>query len=180
MTDEIWTSADRSRRDRVIFILLGLLFLKFCVLLVFIGLLFALYSKMSQTSVRSCEQEWLEYENHCYFISTFQLTWQKAENMCLNRGGYLAIITSMEEQNFIEKNRDTGKSPLWFGLTDQETENTFKWVDGTTLTSFRYWDYGEPNNAFGIENCVQVWRQGQWNDEICNETSYAICEKHLY
>lgn len=204
MPGEIWTSgghhaesentwrmahrenakAGSSRRERVIFILLGLLFLKFCVLLVFISLLFALYSKMyqqvSQTSGRSCEQEWMEYEKHCYFLSSFKLTWQNAENMCLNRGGYLAIINSKEEQNFLEK-IIAGRT-VWFGLTDQETENTFKWVDGTTLTptSFSYWDEGEPNNEFGNEHCVQVWRQGKWNDEICNETSYAVCEKHFY
>ncbi|XP_077326158.1 CD209 antigen-like [Lithobates pipiens] len=201
MADAIWTSghraesentwrmahlenakADRSRRDRVIFILVGLLFLKFCVLLAFISLLFALYSKMyqqvSQTSGRSCEQEWLEYEKHCYFLSSFQLTWQNAENMCLNRGGYLAIINNKEEQNFIEKN--LGGRFVWIGLTDQETEDTFKWVDGTTLTptSFSYWDEEEPNNVLGIEHCVLMWALGRWNDEVCNETVYAVCEKH--
>ncbi|XP_073478514.1 hepatic lectin-like isoform X2 [Aquarana catesbeiana] len=192
MPGEIWTSgghhaesenawrmahrenakAGSSRRERVIFILLGLLFLKFCVLLVFISLLFAL--------CRSCEQEWMEYEKHCYFISSFELTWQNAENMCLNRGGYLAIINSKEEQNFLEKN--LGGRMIWFGLTDQETENTFKWVDGTTLTptSFSYWNEGEPNNLFGIENCVLMWELGKWNDEICNETIYAVCEKQFY
>ncbi|CAI9590690.1 unnamed protein product, partial [Staurois parvus] len=130
MAQRAKANAGKNRRGRVTFMLLGLLFLKFSVLLVFISLLFVFYSKLyqqvSQISGRSCENEWLEFEKHCYFLSTFQLTWKKAENMCLNRGGHLAIIDSLKEQNFLDQSRR--ERFLWIGLTDEEVENTFKWV----------------------------------------------------
>ena len=35
----------------------------------------------------------------------------------------------------------------WIGLSDHANENTFKWIDGTTLGSWETWKSGSPSGA---------------------------------
>ncbi|XP_070297916.1 C-type lectin domain family 4 member E-like [Salvelinus sp. IW2-2015] len=79
------------------------------------------------------------------------------------------------------------KKRFWIGLTDSVNEGTWKWVDGTPLTT-GYWYYpqldngdGKPEN--GEEDCVEI-RTDQsplkaWNDLSCVENLPWICEKVL-
>ncbi|KAI1887285.1 hypothetical protein AGOR_G00188670 [Albula goreensis] len=64
---------------------------------------------------------------------------------------------------------------VWIGLTDRENEGTWKWVDGTTLTT-GYWRSGEPNNAGSGEDCAAMHPEG-WNDLPCSDTTCWVCEK---
>ncbi|KAL0968799.1 hypothetical protein UPYG_G00272020 [Umbra pygmaea] len=67
-----------------------------------------------------------------YFLSTKKKTWEESRLDCQSRGADLVIINSEEEQRFLFNNfrRDT-----WIGLTDKDQEGTWKWVDGTVLTT---------------------------------------------
>uniref|UniRef100_A0A3Q4GCS0 C-type lectin domain-containing protein n=1 Tax=Neolamprologus brichardi TaxID=32507 RepID=A0A3Q4GCS0_NEOBR len=65
-----------------------------------------------------------------YYVSSTKNTWNDSREDCLRRGADLVIINSREEQNFIRE----FKKRTWIGLTDAEKEQTWKWVDGTTLT----------------------------------------------
>ncbi|XP_077326162.1 CD209 antigen-like protein C isoform X2 [Lithobates pipiens] len=128
----------------------------------------------------SCESGWLEFDGHCYFFSDFQLNWMSAQMMCLNRESHLVIITSQEEQKFL--NQHINKSKYWIGLTDERTEGTFQWVDGTLLnpsSSYKFWNNNEPNNFENKEDCAEVSIAEKWNDSPCDKTQYAICEKRL-
>ncbi|XP_018429119.1 PREDICTED: hepatic lectin-like [Nanorana parkeri] len=125
---------------------------------------------------RSCENGWVEFEGHCYFFSGFELNWAQAEMICLNRGSHLVIINSQAEQNFLQSK--TNRRYYWIGLTDLETEGTFKWIDGTGL-SYTSWRNGEPNDGLGKEDCAHLFSEGKWNDYPCNSNSSAICEKNL-
>lgn len=77
---------------------------------------------------------------------------------------------------------------LWLGLTKENTQSLFQWVDGRTLYgSYTNWSPGEPNNALGRELCTEMLVSGmygnhKWNDIRCDTTGFktiAICEKHL-
>jgi flagellin len=93
--------------------------------------------------------------------------------------GYLANITSAEEQAFI---KDKVSGLAWFGATDETTEDVWVWADGPEAgvqfwqgngsgaggTAFggRYsnWSGGvEPNDAGG-EDYAHVLNDGFWND----------------
>uniref|UniRef100_A0A8C9YQB8 C-type lectin domain-containing protein n=1 Tax=Sander lucioperca TaxID=283035 RepID=A0A8C9YQB8_SANLU len=92
---------------------------------------------------------------------------------CRQKGADLVIINSKEEQDFTRK----FKMRLWIGLTDSETEGTWKWVDGTPLTK-SYWDSREPNGGEN-ENCVEIKKfdsENSWNDVGCSTLLNWICE----
>ncbi|XP_072255826.1 CD209 antigen-like protein C isoform X2 [Pyxicephalus adspersus] len=141
--------------------------------------------QQANTTIPSCENGWLVYNDHCYFFSDFKLNWNKAEMMCLTRGSHLVIITSEEEQTFLNQHlkKHTGapEKIYWIGMTDVEKENEYRWVDGTLLlpSSFKFWNRGEPNNFDGKEDCIFVSISDKWNDFKCEESQYAICEKRL-
>ncbi|XP_036405227.1 CD209 antigen-like protein E [Megalops cyprinoides] len=140
-------------------------------------------------------QRWLEhtyshgyitFDSKFYYVSNETKTWIDSQQDCRERGAHLVIINSREEQEFISGL----KKNVWIGLNDRETEGTWKWVDGTTLTT-EYWQSGQPSNG-GItdekdpdtgEDCAenaifQYWRNGKsedcadcqrgWNDVPCS------------
>nr|XP_046183364.1 CD209 antigen-like protein D isoform X1 [Oncorhynchus gorbuscha] len=124
-----------------------------------------------------CSDGWKKFECSCYFISTEKKTWEKSREDCLERGTDLVIINSKEEQEFLFN----FKKRVWIGLTDRETEETWKWVDGTPLTT-EYWYDPQPDNAgsTGEEDCVEIHKDQSplkaWNDLSCGSKLNWICE----
>ncbi|XP_029019898.2 CD209 antigen-like protein C [Betta splendens] len=122
-------------------------------------------------------QEWKYFSHSLYYFSSTMKSWQESRNDCLQKESDLVIINSPEEQEFIR----SWKKRAWIGLTDAETEGTWKWVDGTLLGSQRYWVKSEPNNE-GNEDCGEIRKfdsQNSWNDVMCNLKNHWICETKL-
>ncbi|XP_036372567.1 C-type lectin domain family 4 member M-like, partial [Megalops cyprinoides] len=123
----------------------------------------------------TCSQGWRGFKSSLYYISTDTKSWSDSRQDCRERRADLVIITSREEQEFINRL----KKHAWIGLTDSNTEGTWKWVDGTTLTT-EYWMSGEPNNS-GDEDCVVNYPeydpQKHWNDVKCSYENNWICER---
>uniref|UniRef100_A0A4W5R1Z7 C-type lectin domain-containing protein n=1 Tax=Hucho hucho TaxID=62062 RepID=A0A4W5R1Z7_9TELE len=176
-TVPVSTEPDSSgkRSSRVAAVCLGLL----CVLLAgIIGLSVLLYSVITLLE-QTCPAEWQKFESSWYLLSTGTKTWKESRADCLEREADLVIINSNKEQEFLFKLNKR----VWIGLTDSVTEGTWIWVDGTTLTTPRYWYDPQPDNAgpTGEENCVEI-RTDQslleaWNDISCDSKLNWICEK---
>lgn len=128
-----------------------------------------------------------------YSLSRDLLTWPDAREKCRDNGGYLAVIESEEENEFILEffyqtigENYCGAGP-WIGLNDSDVEGVFTWEDGTALDGqFQGWSKNEPNNERsskkeGGEDCVLLDYQCQngWNDAVCSEQNYFICEKKV-
>ncbi|XP_076874404.1 uncharacterized protein LOC143524785 isoform X1 [Brachyhypopomus gauderio] len=110
------------------------------------------------------------------YLSDGEETWSDSRKYCQDRGADLIIINSKEKQDFVAQTLANKRA--WIGLTDQQTENDWKWVDGSALTTV-FWASGEPNNA-GEEDCVEVSeRDGKWNDLPCSFKKKCICEKRI-
>lgn len=112
-----------------------------------------------------------------------QITWDAARDAASAAGGSLAVISSAEEQSFIEGlllDREAATGSYWFGLEETSTEGQYEAINGETL-SFNNFAAGEPNNGGGgIEETVggvywtsdadapdapgQLARRGDWND----------------
>lgn len=81
--------------------------------------------------------------------------------------GYLATITSADENNFVSITL-AGGSGAWIGGSDDGDEGNWTWRNGPEAGqafTFTNWSGGEPNNCCGGENYVVTnWGYGTWND----------------
>ncbi|XP_036845278.1 C-type lectin domain family 4 member M-like [Oncorhynchus mykiss] len=116
---------------------------------------------------QTCPEGWQKFESSWYFLSSETKTWKESREDCLERGADLVIINSDKEQEFLFKL----KKRVWIGLTDSVTEATWRWVDGTPLTTPRYWSPNQPDNGdgkpeYGEEDYVQI-RNNQSPLEAC-------------
>ncbi|KAM4603623.1 asialoglycoprotein receptor 2-like [Polymixia lowei] len=121
-----------------------------------------------------CPQNWRKFGCSCYYISSSYKNWNDSSQDCKDKGAHLVIITSREEQQFI----NNLKKRAWIGLTDEEEEGTWKWVDGTPLTTAN-WAASQPDNYGRNEDCVEVHGSGRWNDLDCMVKRLWICEKEM-
>uniref|UniRef100_A0AAZ3RX91 C-type lectin domain-containing protein n=1 Tax=Oncorhynchus tshawytscha TaxID=74940 RepID=A0AAZ3RX91_ONCTS len=80
---------------------------------------------------KTCPEGWQKFESSWYFLSTETKTWKESRQDCLERGADLVIIDGRNEQPFLFNL----KKRVWIGLTDSDNEGTWKWVDGTPLTT---------------------------------------------
>ncbi|KAI4894933.1 hypothetical protein NFI96_022975 [Prochilodus magdalenae] len=189
-----------SRRYRLAAVGLGLL----CVLLLVANLvLWVQYNNMTterdkmkdemvqlqkekdtlQKKYEELEQGQRCFSNSFYYISTEKKSWSESRQYCTDKGADLVIINSREEQEFI--NNVFGATEAWIGLTDTDSENVWKWMDGSTLTT-EFWWTGEPNDWNGSEDCAVTGSKfapsknvTTWADYPCYHPVVGICEKSL-
>ncbi|KAF7653302.1 hypothetical protein LDENG_00084880 [Lucifuga dentata] len=122
-----------------------------------------------------CPEKWMRFGGGCYSISDSTKDWYQSKTDCEKMNAHLVIISSPEEQQFISNLY--GKA--WIGLTDQETENVFKWVNGS-IPNATYWDVGEPNNKEKKENCVvNTGSSAKWRDVVCTDLFHYICQRYV-
>jgi len=98
----------------------------------------------------------------------------------LGETGYVATITSQEEQDFIVANLNPGGAFAWIGASDAAVEGQWQWIEGPeagqlfppSAAGFASWAPGEPNN-FGVEDyAIAFWDgAGNWNDVPFGETA---------
>lgn len=86
---------------------------------------------------------------------------------CESVGGYMAAITSEEENTFLyEYITSIGYSNAYFGYSDAEEEGTWVWLNGET-SDYTNWHFDEPSNSYSNENYAMFYYKytdGTWND----------------
>ena len=122
-----------------------------------------------------------EFGGHRYRLVPSAKSWNEAEAFARQEGGYLVVIGSQQEQDYIEsllKGACNGSLPAtWIGLKKTEG-GEWRWVEGEN-SSFFYWREGEPNNATsGTENRAHLglFGEGKWNDKEETKRMYSIIE----
>ncbi|XP_029977168.1 C-type lectin domain family 4 member M-like [Salarias fasciatus] len=133
-----------------------------------------------------CPNDWHLFNSSCYFISRTTRDWPESKSFCESKGAYLAIIHTPEEQTFLWDLLPRGHwNSYWFGLTDGQVEDEWKWVDGTPLVG-GFWEEGEPNNHID-EDCGYIVKTNvlervatrSWYDAPCTMYLPFICEKYM-
>lgn len=100
-------------------------------------------------------------------------SWQLAEENCELDGGHLVAINSDVEQAWVASSFAGVQG--WIGLSDHQTEGVFLHVTGDPPT-YSNWGAGEPNNVASIEDCVELYLDGSWNDQACSTAKVYVCE----
>lgn len=114
-----------------------------------------------------------------YTHVTGSYTFEQAREDAIIRGGELAQFKTSGELAAFNDYLTTipGYGGGWIGLTDTQSEGTWRWLDGTVASSDTLnWYSGEPNNGGGIEdytNVIEAWG-GKWNDWYDNVNSYFM------
>jgi len=104
-------------------------------------------------------------------------TWNNAREKCKELGAELVKIESAEENKFIKTTFLKTPASYWIGLSDQENEGEWKWLDDSLLRGqYSNWRLGNPDNFGNNENCGSIVF-GLWNDRSCDAILGFICEK---
>ncbi|XP_037702273.1 C-type lectin domain family 4 member D isoform X2 [Choloepus didactylus] len=135
-------------------------------------------TELKGSTLTCCPVDWNAYQSHCYFPFHDNKTWAESERNCTGIGAHLATISTEAEQNFIVQLLDRRFS-YFLGLTDQNSEGQWHWVDQTPFNPHMvFWHKGEPNNH-QQENCVVLVNKQDkwaWNDFPCNFETSRICK----
>lgn len=119
-----------------------------------------------------------------FVIPTAAITATEAETAAESsvhqgQSGYLATITSAEEQAFLNTlwpgsgsvvGQFSGFSYFLIGASDRDSEGNFAWIGGPedgNAVGYSNWSSGEPNDANGEDYVVAWWQDsalGLWND----------------
>jgi hypothetical protein len=129
--------------------------------------------------------EWSS-NGHVYELVPLASDWDTARATAELKGGYLATITSQQEQDFIVNNVVTPQSRYaWIGATQRadgvEPDQGWEWITGETW-EYDAWGPGQPDNAPSLdEDCTNfllyAGQVGDWNDEECSRSDvYFIVE----
>ena len=150
--------------------------------------------------VTACPHGWEEYGDSCFYLSpkgrvrpkqrqrpirpTYTKTWDAAEADCKARDSHLASIPSPTIQEYVLNGmKRKGIDRLWLGGKDKDGEGNWEWAD-CSFFGFTSWASGEPNNAGGIEHCMEMGKNfgeeegeggGMWNDLDCATSQQYLC-----
>lgn len=130
---------------------------------------------------------------HCYMLFVKEpKTWMSAKRHCESLGGYLATVTSDDEQAFLTNRFQFADLEVWddwvgpwIGYTDGMKKGTWQWVSGEIAVVgqdqvYNNWFQNVPDNCCGGEDCAQIsgghWGD-KWNDNKCHFKLPYLCER---
>ena len=109
----------------------------------------------------------INFGDHSFAVLSGSDSWEAAEEYCESIGGHLVVINSVLENNAVwEYAKDLDYDHIYIGLSDTETEGTWKWVTGDDLT-FSNWSEGQPDTNTQEENYAafnMTTNDGTWED----------------
>lgn len=127
------------------------------------------------------------FNGHRYYVYNRDniTTWEEAKQYCESKGGYLATITSQEENayvySYLRDNFDYESA--YFGFTDEEEDGNWEWENNEEV-SYTNWHPGEPNGQDENEKHAMYyykyldgsWNDGNFEDDAWNGDGSFICE----
>jgi len=142
----------------------------------------------------SCKTGYEMYQGFCYKIVNVLLTWNEAENGCVQEGGHLASVHSIVENNFIRGlvlAQPADPTPdgciqapwLWIGFNDPLHNLNYTWSDGTNVT-LTNWYPGYPAalscGSAGVYCAIMGYDSGmnaKWWTKFCTtRNAFSVCK----
>uniref|UniRef100_A0A1I7TP53 C-type lectin domain-containing protein n=1 Tax=Caenorhabditis tropicalis TaxID=1561998 RepID=A0A1I7TP53_9PELO len=133
-----------------------------------------------------CQDGWIPYGGNCYTKIDETLAQSTAEQECIDLGGHLASLESVEESNAIRSlvlaaplfsgdllSFTSSSENSWIGLS-KESDGSWKWSDSS---DFGYTNLPNESSISG-ESCVSMNISGTWQSNDCSSTlSSFICKR---
>nr|2ZIB_A Chain A, Type II antifreeze protein [Brachyopsis segaliensis] len=121
-----------------------------------------------------CPAGWTLHGQRCFYSEATAMTWDLAEANCVNKGGHLASIHSLEEQLYI---KDIVAGIVWIGGSACKVAGAWSWTDGTPV-DYRTWCPTKPNDILS-DCCMQMTAAVDkcWDDLPCPASHASICAK---
>jgi hypothetical protein len=95
-----------------------------------------------------------------YLTNQTGVTWSTSQSRAESAGGYLAVVTSADENKWLVDNGLLSSGSAFIGGTDQVNEGVWKWVNGETW-SHTNWASGEPDGS----DYLRMETDGTWTDQ---------------
>uniref|UniRef100_A0A671RK39 C-type lectin domain-containing protein n=1 Tax=Sinocyclocheilus anshuiensis TaxID=1608454 RepID=A0A671RK39_9TELE len=127
-----------------------------------------------------CPQKWIQNGSSCYYFNEDWpwKTWTGSQEYCEGYGAQLAIIDSVEEQEFINQQTESYYDEYhgyWIGLSEKK-EETWVWTTGAELEG-GFWVNG-PSKGY-MECVLSVPSKNplkSWISTSCYMRNRWICE----
>lgn len=156
--------------------------------------------KAGQFDAKNVPADAVEFNGHYYYIYKDEKSWSDANDYCKSLSGYLATITTQEEQNFIQQylaqvtagataandagEPTTWEKEVWIGATDSRFEGDWEWANGEKF-EYTNWGTNQPDDSWGQDYGVMLNHlregsdysitAGQWDDSNSYNCPF-ICE----
>ncbi|XP_055648525.1 C-type lectin domain family 2 member B-like isoform X1 [Falco peregrinus] len=79
-----------------------------------------------------CPFDWIGYRGKCYYFLEVQQNWTSSQDNCSALGASLAMLDSLEDLSFVMRYK--GISEHWIGLSREDKEQPWKWVNRSRLS----------------------------------------------
>eukprot|EP00658_Telonema_sp_P-2_P079884 TRINITY_DN7846_c0_g1_i1.p1 TRINITY_DN7846_c0_g1~~TRINITY_DN7846_c0_g1_i1.p1 ORF type:complete len:178 (+),score=40.91 TRINITY_DN7846_c0_g1_i1:172-705(+) len=133
---------------------------------------------------------WESGSKHCYKHFPNGSTFNEARLVCERWRGYLATLTSLDENQFAHDTvhwNPGAVDEVWIGLTDAfGSQMEFEWVTGEIpvvgdQATFENWAPGSPSDEYGDKDCalMHYGSTGLWRDENCMLKHGFLCERDI-
>nr|XP_057939159.1 galactose-specific lectin nattectin-like [Doryrhamphus excisus] len=137
--------------------------------------------KDSKCKERYCPKGWYLLNDRCFIFVEQRRQFADAEDICILKGGNLVSIRNTLENALVKAliaQEGRQDNSTWIGCHDAIAEDKFVWTDGT---EFKFSDFvpGQPDNFNDNEDCCEINRTNQWNDDACVDPNYFVCAKDV-
>ncbi|KAJ7392901.1 hypothetical protein OS493_008138 [Desmophyllum pertusum] len=126
----------------------------------------------------TCPQGWVLFSNACYQVNSGKKNIQDATDSCLDNGGGILTLRSIEEEKFLRAElvkKNLNNMFYWLGAKYSPSKGSFLWPDATEVV-YNAWSQGEPR--FGLDCALMMNREG-WGTDRCDMERSYICKREL-
>ncbi len=135
------------------------------------------------TGINTCKEEEIadfiqlgSLNNHQYQLSETKDRWINALQDCEDQGGYLTIVDSQEENEFLHEALTLQSvSTAYIGLSDIVGDGSFLWSDGQT-PAYTNWSHPPAMNQQTDYIYLGAWSDGPWYAGSEYTEKYYVCE----
>nr|XP_011422437.3 macrophage mannose receptor 1 isoform X2 [Crassostrea gigas] len=117
------------------------------------------------------------YGSFCYRFVYQSKTWKDAQTTCVNAfHGSLAAINDRFTEAFLSAYMSYQTDNYWIGLSDTQTQGTYRWISGVPVT-YSNWIAAHTGNEVGT--CVSLTHthpKGLWQNLNCTEQHHFVCQ----